>query len=431
MFAARTVSPIPGHQPADPTASPLSVAYVSPGWPRDAFASGIVSYVDTMAGGFRRLGHGVHVLSRKVVGGEGVEEGVHDLGQARKQSGWVSRLGDRLLWRVSPEVAAARPLREVIGRLAARDGLQLVEMEESFGWPRQIIGRIPIPLIVRLHGPWFLTGPAAGHAEDEAFRQRVHREGEGIRLAAGVTAPSQFCLDRVRDRYSLTLDDAEVIPNPMSVAPEDNRWRLANCDRDQILFIGRIDRLKGADLIIEAYRRLREERPGLRLQLVGPDMGLVDEADRHWAATDYLADRVPEAWATGAVEWLGRLPREALGELRRRAMVTAICSRFENFPMAVLEAMAHGCPIVASDVGGIPELIQNGDNGLLFRGGDAADLATKLSHLLAEPDLAARLGNQAVRDCARRYDPDMLAARSAEYYHALITRAGQSRQGGR
>ena len=323
-----------------------------------------------------------------------------------------------------------RPLREVVRRLGVRDGLQLLEMEESFGWARRLAGQVPVPVVLRLHGPYFLTGAASGDAEDVAFHRRVRREGVGIRLADGVTAPSRFCLEGVRARYGLALEDAEVIPNPMSVVPEDDRWRLADCDRDQVLFVGRMDRLKGADLVIEAYRRLRERHPGLRLQLVGPDTGLVDEAGRRWAVTAYLADRVPEAWASGDIAWLGRQPREALGALRRRAMVTVVGSRFENFPMAVLEAMAHGCPIVAAEVGGIPELIQEERNGLLFRIGDAADLASKLGRLLAEPSLAARLGEQALKDCASRYDPDMLAARSVAFYRAVIAKAGGSRREG-
>ncbi len=415
---------------ADPSDDwPLSVAYLSPGWPRDAFANGIVSYVDTMAGGLRRLGHGVHVLSQNIVGGE--TEGVHDLSRGRQKPGWGVRLAHRLLWHVAPETVVIRPLREVIQRLAARDGLQLLEMEESFGWARRLVGRVPVPVVVRLHGPYFLTGTAAGDAEDAAFRRQVRHEGAAIRSADGVTAPSRFCLEGVRARYGLALENAEVIPNPMPVAPEGDRWRLADCDRERILFVGRMDRLKGADLVIEAYRRLRENQPGLRLELVGPDTGLVDEAGRRWAVTDYLADRVPEAWTSGAVAWLGGQPREALVALRRRAMITVVGSRFESFSLTTVEAMAHGCPIVASDVGGIPELIQEGRNGRLCRVGDAADLASKLGSLLAEPFLAARLGEQAARDCASRYNPDVLAARSVAFYRAVIAKAGSPRRGSR
>jgi glycosyltransferase involved in cell wall biosynthesis len=88
--------------------------------------------------------------------------------------------------------------------------------------------------------------------------------------------------------------------------------------------------------------------------------------------------------------------------------------------MAVLEAMALGCPVIASEVGGIPEVIRDGHNGLLFPMGDAAALAAQLRRILDGPDLAARLGSTAAEDCSGRFDATRLAARTAEFYHQVL-----------
>jgi glycosyltransferase involved in cell wall biosynthesis len=109
-------------------------------------------------------------------------------------------------------------------------------------------------------------------------------------------------------------------------------------------------------------------------------------------------------------------------------MVTAVCSRYENFPNVVLEAMARGCPLVAPEVGGVPEIVQDGRNGLLFRPGDAADLAQKLLALLGNPSLAEKLGRQGAVDCSERYDPDKLAEKTIAFYRQVIERWNHRRR---
>ncbi|CAN5832859.1 hypothetical protein BH23PLA1_BH23PLA1_10100 [soil metagenome] len=405
----------------------LSVAYFSPGWPPESFASGIVTYIDAIAGGMRRLGHRVDVLARQL-GDEPAAENVHDVSFEDRQPTPTGRVAGAVLRRLAPEAQLARlvcrPVRLIVRRLAVKGELQLLEMDEAFGWAGWLQGRVSVPVVVRLHGPWFLVGEATGAAEGVAKARRIDQEGRAIRGAAGVTAPSRFVLDQTMARHGPPTGPVEVIPNPMPAAPETDRWHPAACEPGSLLFVGRFDRLKGADLVVEAFARLRAEFPGLRLRIAGPDGGLVDDLGRPWEASAYLADRVPDAWASGDLEWLGRRPPAELRTLRSQAAVTVVASRFETFPMAVLEAMAQGVPLVAPAVGGVPELIRDGDNGLLFRGGDADDLASKLRRLLLDADLAARLGAQAARDCRRHFDPDTIAAQTAEFYRSVIARAG-------
>ena len=87
-------------------------------------------------------------------------------------------------------------------------------MEEAFGLAGWLQRAIPIPVCIRLHGPWFLNGAALGVPEDDAFRRRVALEGWAIRHASAVTAPSLDVLERTRTYYGLALEEALVIPNP-------------------------------------------------------------------------------------------------------------------------------------------------------------------------------------------------------------------------
>ena len=143
-------------------------------------------------------------------------------------------------------------------------------MEESFGWPHSVCEAISIPVCVRLHGPWFLNGTVLGVPADENFREKLRDEGRAIKIADAVSAPSGDVLERVREFYGLALPDAEVIPAPTLPIAAAYRWRLEDCDRKQVLFIGRFDRHKGGDLIIEAFGRVLEVIPDARLLFCGP-----------------------------------------------------------------------------------------------------------------------------------------------------------------
>ena len=105
-------------------------------------------------------------------------------------------------------------------------------------------------------------------------------------------------------------------------------------------------------------------------------------------------------------------------------------SRYETFSLTVVEAMAMGCPLVAPRVGGIPEIVDDGVNGLLFEAGNAGDMAEKICRLLEDRSLAARLGHRAGLDSERRYDPTTLARRTEANYRRVIESWNRSGQGG-
>jgi glycosyltransferase involved in cell wall biosynthesis len=219
----------------------------------------------------------------------------------------------------------------------------------------------------------------------------------------------------------LPLEDAVVIPYPAPLVPHPQRWRLADCDRKRILFVGRFDRHKGGDVVVDCLRKLLRTHPGTRLWFVGPDDGLTDEDGRRWNLARYIAERAPEVAA--AIDWLGRLTHAVIDPLRRQAALTIVGSRYEVFGLVVLEAMARGCPLVATRTGGIAEIVEDGVNGLLCRPGDADDMAAKVASQLDNPELAARLGERAGEDAAGRYHPDGIARATAEFHGEVLSRA--------
>ena len=410
----------------DPTKSdpsPLSIGLYSPGWPVTAFRNGIVTSVTTLAQALRAMGHQVTVLAGQVADGTSCES-IYDMQEGMRSRGITRRLVDPIWYRVAPRSALASAARQgllrMVRRAHAERRIELIDMEESFGWARWIRERTSIPLCVRLHGPWFLNGSALGVPHDAQYRKRVHAEGEAIQSANAVTAPSRNVLEQVRGFYGLPLPTAEVIPNPTLPVPVAERWRLEDCDASQVLFIGRFDRHKGGDLIIEAFRHVLDVVPQARLCFVGPDHGIVSRGGERWDIEKFIRNRIPGALETGRIEWLGQQPYSALANLRRRAMVTVVCSRYETFSMTAVEASALGCPVVAANVGAIPEIVQDGINGLLHQPEDSADIAAKVIRLMQDPSLAAQLGQQAAADCERRFYPDVVARQLVDFYRQFV-----------
>jgi glycosyltransferase involved in cell wall biosynthesis len=412
---------------ANTDCSPLSIGYWSPGWPPDAFANGIVSYVADISTELNKMGHRLTVIAAAVAPSAGTYgDDVYYPQPSQRPPGLGRRLMDAMAYRIAPKWTTdrihSRIFLEPLKRAISGRGIQVLEMEESFGVSLLAQRALRVPVCVRLHGPWFLNGTAEGAADDRAFRERVRAEGRGIAAADAITSSSRDVLERTRAYYDLPLDHAEVIyPVTSPVAPSE-RWQRENCNPEQVLFVGRFDRHKGGDIVIEAFGRVLRHFPRAELVFVGRDCGYTDANGRSWSLDGFIRDRLPGALESGRIRVLGQQPLSSLTEFRRKAMVTVVCSRYENAPRVLLEAMSVGCPIVAARVGGIPEILLDQRDGLLHAPGDANDLAARILELLRDPDRAAALGQNAAKTWLLHFQPEVIAARTADFYSRLLGR---------
>jgi glycosyltransferase involved in cell wall biosynthesis len=178
---------------------------------------------------------------------------------------------------------------------------------------------------------------------------------------------------------------------------------------DGVLFVGRLEPRKGVDVLLAAWKTVRERHPGAVLHLVGPDHAGFGAAQlaRHGAA---------------GVEVHGRLEAEALDAVRRQCRIQVVPSRFESFGLVVLEAFAAGLAVVAAEAGGLPEAV--GEAGELVPPGDAAALARALGDLLADPALCASLVTQGRRRLRTHFALGPWVAATLEAYRSVLGKAG-------
>jgi glycosyltransferase involved in cell wall biosynthesis len=126
------------------------------------------------------------------------------------------------------------------------------------------------------------------------------------------------------------------------------------------------------------------------------------------------------AAAEGVARLLGTRPPEEMPAAYADAEVFCLPSWWEAMPLSVLEAMAAGLPVVASAVGGLPEMVSDGETGFLVAPGDAAGLGDALARLVADPALRARMGAAGRRRARERFDlPGFAAAHLALYQREL------------
>jgi sugar transferase (PEP-CTERM/EpsH1 system associated) len=174
--------------------------------------------------------------------------------------------------------------------------------------------------------------------------------------------------------------------------------------------VGRLSEVKRQDVLLRAFARVRQAVPKAHLVLVG-DGPLLSELQSLAAALD-VAD---------AVHFAGYQPHS--GPFLRAMDVFALTSRSEGMPQAVLEASVIGLPVVASRVGGLPEVIEEGATGLMFPPGDDAALASALCDLLSDPVRRQALGSAA----RARVETKFSVARMANDYHRDFLRLLEAR----
>lgn len=277
---------------------------------------------------------------------------------------------------------------------------------------------LDLPLVTTFH-TLASTKAAVGIHDDTSERRRI--ETEVVACSDRIVASAPDERDELIASYDAVPDRVEVVPPGVDhsmFSPRDRdaarRRRLNVPPGPLLLFVGRIQPLKGADLALRCLAALRDERA--TLAIVGGPSGADGDAEMaslHTLARDLgIADRI---------RWVDPQPHAALAEWYRAADVCIVPSRTESFGLVALEAAASGTPVVAANVGGLRSLIVDGETGFLVDGRAAHDYADPVERLLANPELAAKIGAAAVAS-SHRYTWSITAARLRRLYNDVAAR---------
>jgi glycosyltransferase involved in cell wall biosynthesis len=275
--------------------------------------------------------------------------------------------------------------------------------------------RTPFVLTAHFHPIWSIHGGWLRHRIRGFYDRRL--AGPVLASAARVLVQTRE-EERLLRSLGVALPPVEIVPPGYSPLPEPPESEGSFVDRAGVpgpyaLFVGRLASNKGLVELVQAFAELARDDPSAHLVLVGEDGGM--------RAT--LEARVRGLGLGSHVRFLGHLADDReLAAAYRDARFTVLPSEYEAFGLVLLESLAQGTPVIASRVGGIPEVIEDDRSGLLVPPGDVPALATALRRLWGDPALGRRLGRHGRTEVVPRYSWDRLVDRLEGLYREVLAR---------
>jgi D-inositol-3-phosphate glycosyltransferase len=286
-----------------------------------------------------------------------------------------------------------------------------------------------VPFIQMFHTLGHMKNRVAQSPRDREGELRIRVETELLRDADQVIAATPAELAQLQWLYRGDVSRVTVIPPGVDLehfyprsAAEAKLGLGIDPKKKLLLFVGRIEPLKGVETLFQAVSRLRElgvcECTELCLAIIGGDP---DDTRAGNAEMERLKGLRRELGIADLVTFVGARDQDALPDYYAAAEAVIMPSHYESFGMVALEAMACGTPVIASEVGGLAFLIRDGETGFHVPDRDPELLADRICQIITDPLLRAELGQQAAA-YARGYAWPIIADRIVGVYESLLHR---------
>lgn len=285
----------------------------------------------------------------------------------------------------------------------------------EIGVPGDIAVRCSPNCVVTVHGLMPVEiRLSAEHRQRDKLRVKLidHLVRRVLRRAKVVISISKYDSEQLTE---LTRGTRVGIENPTSA--EFFALAPSGPTEPRLLFAGVLAPLKDPVGLVDAFAEARRAVPDARLAIVGP------QPDAKYLRR--VQDRVTTLGLGGCVDIANLVDNVRLRDEIASARAVVLFSRQENAPTIIAQAMAAGKPVVATRVGGVPEMVADGETGFVVEAGDVATLAGRLVTLLSDQDLCLRMGRRGHEVALGRFMPEMVADRTvAAYRMALSTGEG-------
>ena len=298
----------------------------------------------------------------------------------------------------------ARALGKIVRQIKRTEGLDLVELPEVFVTPSQLDG---VPYAVRLHSAAWTWREMLSEPTGSADRIEKRLEAYVLRRASAISSPSVRLANYVRQTCRV---DRPVTLIPYPVDTTQFTPGTGRAGPPIVLYVGRVEKRKGADVLMHAIPQVGREHPNCEFVFAGRVCDDVRELAQQ------MEKQMPER-----VRFLGVVPRGELVGWYQRASIFVAPSRWDNSPNTVYEAVACGTPVVASGVGGIPELIDD-ETGLLIPPGDPMALSRALVALLDDPERRDSMGRRGREKALALYSLEKILISTLEFYNQALVR---------
>lgn len=265
--------------------------------------------------------------------------------------------------------------------------------------------------IARLHGGHRFFAEAEGRRPK---RLRSHIETRSLRSASHIVGVSQYVADRTASLIGLDRGGIRVIYNGVDTS-KFSPHPTTRAEPETVAFAGTLCEKKGLRYLVRAIDLLHQRGRRLKLRIAGQDLG---STKGHGSFLDEVLADVSDSTRCD-VDYVGALPHDEMAPFYAGASVIVLPSLMEAQGLTWVEAMACARPVVASDRGPGPEVIEDGRSGLLTEPTDARALASTIATVLDDDDLARRLGRAARERAVAQFSLGQATAENLALYHGV------------
>jgi glycosyltransferase involved in cell wall biosynthesis/GT2 family glycosyltransferase len=399
----------------EPRKGGISVCLLSQALP-DSSPGGIPTYTMSLARGLRDLGCVVHIVSRSGPLRATLREGI-----------WLHRAEPIPLKASIPTLDELPVLKKnlelsngILRKVQDIDARWTLDLVESPNWDFE--GLLTAmehrkPCVVRAHSPMFEVIKAQNWPSTRDLESCVAAEGLLFRHASAVTGSTRAILNLVGQRYDLTDKPTGLVPLGLDVhspaAPP------AASKKPTVLFVGRLERRKGIHVLLSAIPKVLNRAPDTDFLIVGKDGDAGDGGTwRQW----FWAQHDQDPKLRSRVRFLGEVSNDELVKLYASCDVFIAPSLYESFGLVYLEAMSQGKPVVGCKAGGVPEVVVDGETGILVPPDDAEAVETALIQLLADADRRKEMGRAGKARVEEHFSVASMAKNTLDYYKQVVTR---------
>ena len=378
--------------------------------------AGTENYVYHMSLALARLGHNVHIVSLTGKGQrdfKGLEDKIfiHQFDLKKPRFRAVRKLEGFFplsTWRYG------RLIGKILPAIIKDHAIDIIEATD---WGMDAWAYLPkrqVPVCVRLHGY-----PGFKDEFDRGLLKKWPRnhicwtiQRKHILSADLVTCVSKSYADFVWKAWEIQGKEATIIPiavdlkvfHPHGIPREDQ----------SILFAGRLEESKGIEILAQAIPLVLKRFPDAKFYFAGQDR-------KYKASQQTWSQYLTREFANGQIIYLGCLSTEEIVRYYQTSAVCVVPSLYEPGGTVAFEAMACGCPVIASRVGGLEEVIQDRQTGLLIPPGNAAALADGLIELLQQDQRRQEISQQALESMQKQFDINIIARQTVDAYARAIT----------
>ena len=256
--------------------------------------------------------------------------------------------------------------------------------------------------------------------QQKKFARSSVKEREMFALSGAIISENEWCNANIRS----IVPDIKTYFCPLSINKVfgEYEWNEEKADKYSVICTASGYTIKGLHILLRAIALLKTKFPDIKLYVPGTPVktqsGLLGRLKRN-GYTKYVEELIEKLGIKEQVIWLGRLSQKELAEEYSKRHVFVMPSSIENHSSSLKEAMAVGMPCISSYVGGIPEYLRHGENGLLYRFEEYEVLASHIEKLFVNKKLCERLSAQARNDILKLHDNNVFE-RICKIYEDLI-----------